>query len=163
MALFSLGFYQPNMDRTLQQLGGLLLGSIPTIIFLILLYWIYLIVLHKPLVRVLAERRSRTEGAMEKARADIAAAEARTAEYEQRLREARTATFRAQEARQQQAAQARASVAAEARARAQAQIEEARAAIEKDKQAAQVGLQAASGQLAAEIIRTVLRPAVAAN
>ena len=34
--------------------------------------------------RVLEERRARTEGAVEKSRADIAAAEARTAEYEQR-------------------------------------------------------------------------------
>jgi F0F1-type ATP synthase membrane subunit b/b' len=50
---------------------------------------------------------------------------------------------------------------AEARNRAQAQIEQARAAIEKDKVAAQAGLQAESGKLAAEIIRIVLRPGTA--
>ena len=77
------------MNEILGQLGGLLLGSVPTIIFVVLLYGIYTVVVHKPLVKVLAERRSRTEGAIEKARADIAQAEARTAEYEQRLREAR--------------------------------------------------------------------------
>ena len=68
------------MDKTLHQLGQLLRGSVPTIIFLVALYWIYVILLHKPLMKVLAERRSRTEGAMEKARADIGAAEARTSE-----------------------------------------------------------------------------------
>lgn len=151
------------MDQTLQQLGRLLRGSVPTIVFLILLYWTYVLLLHKPLMKVLAERRSRTEGAMEKARADIAAAEARTAEYEQRLREARMAVFKAQETRQQQASQARASAAAQARANAQAQVEQARGAIEKDKQAAQSGLQAESGRLAEEIIRTVLRPAMGGN
>jgi F-type H+-transporting ATPase subunit b len=148
------------MDETLRQVGELLLGSIPTIIFMVLLYGIYSALVHKPLVRVLAERRSKTEGAIEKARADIAAAEARTAEYEQRLREARIAVFKNQEALRQQALQVRAAAVAEARKRAQAQVEQARAAIEKDKVAAQAGLEAESGKLAAEIIRTVLRPAI---
>ena len=146
------------MDEILSQLGGLLLGSIPTIIFLVMLYATYSVLVHKPLVRVLAERRARTEGAMEKARADIAAAEARTAEYEQRLREARVAMFKRQEARRQQAVQARAAAAAEARARARSQIDKAKADIEKEKLAAQSGLEAESARLAAEIIRVVLSP-----
>lgn len=147
------------MDETLRQVGELLLGSIPTIIFMVLLYGIYTLLVHKPLVKVLAERREKTEGAVEKARADIAAAEARTAEYEQRLREARMTVFKHQEALRQQALQARAAALAEARNRAQVQVEQARTAIEKDKTAAQAGLQAESGKLAAEIIRIVLRPA----
>jgi F-type H+-transporting ATPase subunit b len=146
------------MDETLRQVGDLLLGSIPTIIFMVLLYGIYTVLVHKPLVKVLAERRDKTEGAVEKARADIAAAEARTAEYEQRLREARMAVFKHQEALRQQALQARAAALAQARKKAHAQIEQARADIEKDKAAAQEGLQAESGKLAAEIIRIVLQP-----
>ena len=147
------------MDEILGQLGGLLLGSVPTIIFIVLLFGIYTAVVHKPMVKVLAERHSRTEGAIEKARADIAQAEARTAEYEQRLREARMTVFKSQEARRQLALQARAMAVAEARAGAQSQVEKARAAIEQDKVAAQTGLQAESGKLAAAIIRTVLQPA----
>ena len=147
------------MDEILGQLGGLLLGSAPTIIFIVLLFGIYTAVVHKPLVKVLAERHSRTEGAVEKARADIAQAEARTAEYEQRLREARMTVFKSQEARRQLALQARAAAVAEARTRAQTQVEGARAAIEQDQLAAQTGLQAESGKLAAAIIRTVLHPA----
>src|SRR6202790_3092797 len=95
------------MDETLRQLGELLLGSVPTVILLALLYALYTSIVHKPLQRVLAERRSKTEGAVEKSRADIAAAEARTAEYEQKLREARAAVFRAQEARRQGVCQGR--------------------------------------------------------
>lgn len=151
------------MDEILGQLGGLLLGSIPTIILVVLLYAIYTVVLHKPLVKVLAERRAKTEGAIEKARADIAAAEARTAEYEQRLREARMALFKSQEARRQLALQARAAAVAQARAKAQAQVEQAQTVIEQDKLAAQTGLQAEIGRLASEIIRTVLRPAMASG
>jgi F-type H+-transporting ATPase subunit b len=149
------------MDETLRQVGELLLGSIPTIVFMVLLYGIYTALVHKPLVSVLAERRSKTEGAIEKARADIAAAEARTAAYEQRLREARMMVFKHQEALRQQALQARAAVVAEARNKAQAQVEQARAAIEQDKVVAQAGLESESGKLAAEIIRIVLRPGTA--
>ncbi len=147
------------MDEILGQLGGLLLGSVPTIIIIVLLYFIYTTLVHKPLVAVLAERRSLTEGAVEKAKADIAKAEARTAEYEQRLREARMKLFKSQEARRQVALQARAAAVAEARTKAQAQVDQARKGIEQDKAAAQIGLEAESGRLAAEIIRTVLQPA----
>jgi F-type H+-transporting ATPase subunit b len=147
------------MDETLRQLGGLLLGSIPTIIFFVLLYAIYTVLVHKPLVRILSERRAKTEGAIEQARKDIAFAEERTAEYERRLREARLAAFKRQEARRQQAMQLRAAAVAEARVRAQAQVEEARAAIEIEKTTAQRSLEEESGRLAAEIIRSVLRPA----
>lgn len=149
------------MDETLRQLGELLLGSIPTIILLTLLYAIYKSVVHKPMEKVLGERHSQTEGAIEKARADIAAAEARTAEYEQRLREARMAVFKQQEARRQKAMQARAAAVAEARTRAQQQVSEARAAIEQDKIAAQTRLQADAAALATEIIRIVLQPVAA--
>src|ERR1700738_1399757 len=103
------------MDHTLRQLGELLLGAVPTVLLLAALYILYTFLVHRPLIAVLAERRNRTQGAMEKARADIAAAEARTAEYEQRLREARAAVFRAQEARRQAVLQARANALNEAR------------------------------------------------
>ncbi len=144
------------MDETLRQIGELLLQSVPTVIFMVLLYGLYSVLVHKPLVSVLADRRSKTGGAIEKARADMAEAEARTAEYEQKLREARFAMFKSQEARRQEAAKARAAVVAEARTKAQAQILEARAAIEKDKVAAQETLQSESGRLAMEIIRAIL-------
>ena len=121
------------MQETLRQLGGLLLGSVPTVIMLVLLYAIYTVVVHNPLAKVLAERRAKTEGAIEKARADVSAAEAKTAEYEQRLREARVAVFRHQETRRQAALQARMAAVAQARARAQEQIKQAREAIERDK------------------------------
>jgi F-type H+-transporting ATPase subunit b len=148
------------MDETLRQIGELLLGSIPTIIFFVLLYGFYVVIVHKPLARVLAERHARTQGAIEKARADIATAEARTAEYEKRLRDARLALFKAQEARRARAAQARAEAVAEARKQAQAQIEQARAMIDADKKVAMGSLEAEVGKLAAEIIRTVLQPAL---
>lgn len=147
------------MDDTLHQLGELLLGAVPTVILLAILYALYTVIVHKPLQRVLAERRGRTEGAVEKSRADIAASEARTAEYEQKLREARAAVFRAQEARRQAALQARTNAVNTARAKAQEQVVAAKKDIETDRAAAQNGLQAEVATLAQEIMRRVLQPA----
>jgi F-type H+-transporting ATPase subunit b len=147
------------MDQTLRQLGELLLGAVPTVILLALLYALYTRIVHKPLRRVLEERRSRTEGAVEKSRADIAAAEARTAEYEQRLREARATVFRAQEARRKSALDARTAALNEARKKAQTQVQAAKADIRKDRDAALGGLQKEAQSLAVEIMRRVLQPA----
>jgi F-type H+-transporting ATPase subunit b len=147
------------MDQTLRQLGELLLGSVPTIILMGLVYLLYTMIVHKPLRRVLDERRSKTEGAVEKAKADIAAAEARTSEYEMRLREARAALFHAQEARRKAALEARTAAMNEARAKAQQQVQAAKAAIEKDREDAQAALQSQVQSLAAEIMRRVLQPA----
>jgi F-type H+-transporting ATPase subunit b len=147
------------MDETLRQLGGLLLGSVPTVILLALLYILYTAIVHKPLRRVLEQRRSKTEGAIEKAQADIAAAEAHTSEYEQRLREARATLFRQQEARRKAAVDARAAALAQARNGAQAQVQAAKQDIQKDRDAAGAALQAEAQALANEIIRRVLAPA----
>jgi len=149
------------MDETLHQLGGLLLGAVPTVILLALLYALYANLVHKPLRRVLKERRSKTEGAIEKSRADIAAAEARTADYEQRMRTARATLFRAQEARRRAALDARAQAVNEARSKAQARVAEAKSAIESDRAAAQASLQGEAVALAKEIVRRVLQPAEA--
>jgi len=146
------------MDQTLRQLGELLLGAVPTVILLATLYLLYTFLVHRPLTIVLAERRNHTQGAMEKARADIAAAEARTAEYEQRLREARQRVFKNQEARRQQATQSRNQAVNEARTRAQAQVKQARADIEEYKQQAMSKLQSDAARLAADIVCAVLRP-----
>jgi F-type H+-transporting ATPase subunit b len=147
------------MDQTLHQLGELLLGSVPTVILLALLYGLYTAIVHKPLQRVLAERRSKTEGAIEKSRADIARAEARTSEYEQKLREARAAIFRSQEAKRQAALQARSNAVNEARNKAQAQVQAAKKDIENDRAAAEKGIESEASVLAQEIMRRVLQPA----
>jgi F-type H+-transporting ATPase subunit b len=151
------------MDEILRQLGELLLAAIPTVVVFVLLFLAYKLIVHRPLVAVLDERRARTEGAVEKATADIAAAEARTAEYEQRLRDARLSIFKKQEARRQQLLQARAAAVAEARTAADARVKTARASLEQDVKGAKVTLAAESETLATQIIRTVLKLAMAAE
>jgi F-type H+-transporting ATPase subunit b len=146
------------MDEILRQLGELLLGAIPTIILFVLLYISYRSLVHNKLVAVLAERRARTQGAIEKARADVAAADAKTADYERRIREAKLTLFKAQEQRRQQALEARARAIAEARAAAEAQVRAARQSLDKDVASAKASLQGEADRLAGEVIRTILKP-----
>jgi len=147
------------MEQTLRQLGELLLGAIPTGVLLLVLYGLYHVIVHKPLEAVLAERRKRTQGAVEQARADIAVAATRAAEYETRLRESRLAVFKALDNRRKQAIEARAAAVAQARERAHQQIAQAKAQLEHETSAARATLDAASDSLANQIIKTILQSA----
>jgi F-type H+-transporting ATPase subunit b len=147
------------MEQTLKQLGDLLLGAIPTVVLLLTLYGLYHVILHKPLEAILAERRKRTQGAVEQARADIAKAAARAAEYESRLRDAKIAVFKALDQRRKQAADARAEAVAQARERAQQLIAQAKAELEAECNVARATLEADSDRIANQIIGTLLQTA----
>ena len=147
------------MDQTLRQVGDLLLGAIPTVVLLLLLYVIYHNLVHKSLEAVMAERRNRTEGAVERARTDIAAAEAKATEYETRLREAKMAIFKAQEVHRAKAQQARSEAVAKARTQADAQVRAAREQISQEVAAAKGTLGAEAERLAGDILRAILQPA----
>jgi F-type H+-transporting ATPase subunit b len=150
------------MDQTLQQIGELLLGSVPTILFFLLTWFLYRTLVHGKLIRVLDERHALTQGAMEKAKTDIAAAEAKAAAYEQSLREARATLFKQQEERRRKVLEARAAMVAEARAKAEATVKAAKVQLDKDMAEGKKTLQGQAEQLAADVIRTVLKPVGAA-
>jgi F-type H+-transporting ATPase subunit b len=145
------------MDETIRQLGELLLGSIPTIVVFILLWIAYRAIVHGALGRALAERRTRTVGAVEKARTDIAAAESKTAEYEQKIRDARLAVYKGQESRRQQILEQKMTAIAEARKAAEANVNSARTEIQREIETAKARVQAESSNMATEIVRAILR------
>jgi F-type H+-transporting ATPase subunit b len=144
------------MEQTLKQLGDLLLGAIPTVILLVALFGLYNTLVHKKLVAILAERRARTLGAIEQARADVSAAAQRAAEYENKLREARLTVFKNLDNRRKQALDARAAAVAQAREQAQQQIAQAKAQIDQEVAAARATLDASSDSIASQIIQTIL-------
>lgn len=140
----------------------MLLGAVPTVVLFGLLYVSYRVLLHRPLEAALEERYSKTQGAIEKAQADIAGADARAAEYEQRLREARVAIYQVQESRRRKFQEATAAALAEARGKADAMVRQTRADLEKDMGVARAGLEAESDKLAAAVIQTILKPTAGA-
>jgi F-type H+-transporting ATPase subunit b len=146
----------------LNQLGGLVLGSVPTMLFFVLLVAAYGWLVRGPLERTLAERRARTSGAVDQARGAIAAAEAETAVYEEKLRAARSEIMAARERRLQQWQAERDAALQAAREAAQGRIQQARAEIESASDAARQQVEAATGLLSDQILKAVLPQAAGA-
>ena len=144
------------MNETLHQLGGLLLGSVPTIFLFLLLVILYRFLVYGPLTRVLNERRERTEGAIEQANAATAAAAAKTQEYEAQLRAARSKIFQARQQKLELWNSERDRAIAEAHEAAQRQIQEAKLALQAQTTAARRALEGSIDELASEILRAIL-------
>ena len=119
----------------------------------------YRLIVHGKLIAVLSERRERTEGAAEKARADISAAEARSAEYEQRIRDIKLAIYKTKELRRHQQLEAHTAEMAEARKAAGARVQSGREALQAEVARAKTELQLNVNSLVNQIIRTVLKSA----
>lgn len=149
------------MGETLNQLGELLLTSIPAIISLLIVWVAYRWIVYGRLQQVLGERQARTEGAVKQAQEQIASAEARTAEYERKVSEARAHIYQAQEARRRRTMEEREAALAQARKQADAMVKDARAALVEETLAAKGTLQQQAEGLANQIIESVLKPAVA--
>ena len=151
------------MDEILRQVGQLLISAIPTALGLLVVWAGYRFIVHGKLQQVLEQRHALTEGAIERAQQEIAAAEARTAEYEQRVREARAQIYQQQQAYRQQVLEQRNAALAQARKQAGEMVKSARAALEKDVLAAKAALEQQANMLADKVIETVLRPASTAG
>lgn len=147
----------------LEQLGELLLASIPTIICFLVLWMAYRLIVHKKLEHVLAERHQRTEGAIQEAQTAISRAEKRTAEYEQRLREARSQVYKTQEARRHHIIEKRSAALAQARQHADEMVKHARVALERDVNEARSTLERQADALADQVIASILRPVAASG
>jgi F-type H+-transporting ATPase subunit b len=151
------------MDAILRQIGELLINSIPTIISVLIVWTAYRFIVHGKLNQVLAHRHALTEGAIERAQQEIAVAEKRTAEYEDRVREARSRIYKKQQAYRQRIMDERNAALAEARKNAGEMVKKARTVMETDTLAAKAALEQQAIVLADQIIVTVLRPATAAG
>ena len=144
------------MDEILNQLGGLALGAVPTMVLFLLLVVAYGLLVRRPLDRVLAERRTRTTGAMEQARGAISAAEARTAEYEDRLRRARGEILTAREEKLKQWSAQRDQTLADARAATAEKVKAAKGEIEQSVAIAQLQIDGVCAELSEQIVRAVM-------
>jgi F-type H+-transporting ATPase subunit b len=144
------------MSTLLQQLGGLVLGSVPTMVLFLLTLIAYRLLVHTPLTKVLRQRYAQTQGAIEKAALAVADAEAKTAQYERRLRDARAGVFHERQERLHIVKLESETALAEARAAAQEKTTAAVLEIERSAQEATRQMESAIDELAAEVMRVIL-------
>ena len=144
------------IDELLRQLGDLVLGSVPTMIIFLVLLSSYRFILYGPLMKTLADRRARTAGALEAAHAAIAAADAKSQEYEAKLRAARAEIFHQREQRVQQWNAEKDRALATARLAAQERAAQARTGIEAEAAEARKQIESSAGLLASQVLEAVL-------
>jgi F0F1-type ATP synthase membrane subunit b/b' len=84
------------MDKTLHDLGGIVLEGLPTFFLLVILAFFVKHFYLKPLEKVLAERHRLTEGARKAAEESLQNADSKIGEYQKALSEARAAIYKEQ-------------------------------------------------------------------
>jgi F-type H+-transporting ATPase subunit b len=149
------------MDEILKQLGGLVLGAVPTMVLFILLVIAYGLLVRRPLEQTLAERRARTLGAVEQAKGAIASAEAETDVYEERLRRAKAEIFEARERKLKQWNDEREAALEQARQATQQHIRTAKQGIEQSVIDARAQIESSSAELSSRVLNAVLPAEVA--
>jgi F-type H+-transporting ATPase subunit b len=144
------------MNEILNKLGGLVLGAVPTMCFFLVLVIAYGFLVRRPLEKVLADRRSRTTGAMDQAHASISEAENKTAEYEDRMRRARAELIAAREQRLKQWQAEREQALHQAREATAERVRAGRAEIDESVAQARQHIETVSTELSEQIVRAVL-------
>jgi F-type H+-transporting ATPase subunit b len=144
------------MQEILQQVETLLIGAVPTILLFIVLVLAYQFLVQGPLTATLKQRRARTEGAIEDAHKAIAQAEARAAEYADKLRQARGEVYKVREQRVKQWNAERDAALDAARKAARLKVREAKAELDAEAAQARLTIQASAGELARQVVRAVL-------
>ena len=138
------------------QLGELFLGAAPTVLIILLFYFILRPLFFEPLLKVMAEREERTAGAEKSAKAAEAAAEGKVRQYQEALKQARGKVYAEQEAARKKLLDDRAAQLKDARSKASGEVAAARERVAREFAAAQREVEASVEQLSAQIARRVL-------
>jgi F-type H+-transporting ATPase subunit b len=139
------------------QLGDLFLQAVPTVLIILLFYFILRAIFFKPLLAVMAERDSRTAGAQKAAEAAQAAAAEKVKQYQEALRQARAQVYAEQDAARKKLLDERAAQLKEARRKASGEVNAGKERVAGELAAARREIESTVDSLAAEIARRVLQ------
>jgi len=143
----------------LHQLGNLFLAAVPTAILVFLFYFFLRWSFFGPLLKVLADRQARIEGARKDAESLAAAAQEKQRAYREALRKARAEVFAEQESARRVVLEERGKLIRQARSRAGEEVQAAKARLADEVEAARKTLETSGQQLAEEVARAILEPA----
>jgi F-type H+-transporting ATPase subunit b len=141
------------------QLGELFLGAVPTVVLILIFYFILKSLFFRPLLAVMAEREARSIGAQKDAEASQAAAAEKIKEYQDALRRARAEVYAEQEANRKKWLEERAALLKAERARSATEVAAAKERVAAELAAARRDMEPDIAQLASEIATRVLQPA----
>jgi F-type H+-transporting ATPase subunit b len=139
------------------QLGELFLGAVPTVLLILIFYFIMKSLFFKPLLAVMAEREARSIGAQKAAEEAQHAAAEKHKQYQDALKQARAKLYAEQEAERKKLLDERAAVVKHARANSAGEVSKAKERVAAELAASQKDIQAGISELAAEIVSRVLQ------
>ena len=144
------------MDKTLHDLGGIVLSGLPTFVLLLILAGFVKLLYLDPLEKVLAERFRLTEGARQAAEDSLKSADTKIAEYQEALNKARSEIYQEQalflhNLQAEQAEQARV-----ARMESESRVAAIKLSIAQEAEAARESLDLQSETLAGQIADAIL-------
>jgi F-type H+-transporting ATPase subunit b len=145
------------MQQIVHQLGELFLQAVPTVLIILLFYFILRAIFFKPLLAVMAERDARTLGAQKAAEAAQAAAAEKVKQYQEALRQARAQVYGEQEAARKKLLDQRAAQLKEARTKASGEVNAGKERVAGELAAARREIETTVGSLAVEIAQRVLQ------
>jgi F-type H+-transporting ATPase subunit b len=145
------------MQEIVRQLGELFLQAVPTVLIILLFYFILRALFFKPLLAVMAERDARTVGARKAAELAQAAAAEKAKQYQDALKQARGLVYAGQEVARKKLLDERAELIKTARTAAAAQVAAAKERVAGEVAAARREIDATVGQLSSEIARRILQ------
>lgn len=141
------------------QLGELFVGALPTVVLILIFYFILKSLFFKPLLAVMAEREARSIGAQKAAEAAQGAAAEKVKQYQDALRQARGRIYAEQEVARKKLLDERAALVKEARGNATAEVASAKERVAAELAAARRDMEPDIAQLASEIATRILEPA----
>ena len=145
------------MHEIVHQLGELFLQAVPTVLIILLFYFILRALFFKPLLATMAERDARTVGAQKAAAAAQAAAVEKAKQYEDALKQARTKVYAEQEVARKKVLDERAALVKEARAAAAAQVATGKERIAGEVAGARREIESTVTELSIDITRRILK------
>ena len=144
------------MAEIVHQLGELFLGAVPTVLILVVLYFVLRFLFFKPLLAVMAEREARTAGAQKAAEAAQATAAEKARLYQDTLKQERMKVYAEQEAARKKLLDERTALLKASRSLAAREVSAAKERVANEIAAAKRELEVGVPQLAAEIAKRVL-------
>ena len=145
------------MSDLVHQIGELFLRAVPVSIIVLLFYFIMRSIFFRPLLKVMAERDARTQGAQKAAEAAQGAAAEKIKQYEEALKQARAKVYAEQEAERKKLLDERVVFLKDARTKAAGEVNSNKERVAGEFAAAKKELEATTSQLAAEIATRILQ------
>jgi len=138
------------------QLGELFLGAVPTVLLILIFYFIMKSLFFKPLLKVMAERELRSIGAEKAAEAAQNAAAEKLKQYQDALKQERAKLYAEQEAERKKWLDERAALVKDARSKSAVEVSSGKERVAAELLAARRDMEAGISQLAAEIAARVI-------